>query len=67
VHNTLKKGGRGFHAFVFVIFMIPIFFTKQNMLSNQVEGEIIKQACKWDDHTIITWDYEGEDVIYFLG
>jgi hypothetical protein len=37
------------------------------MLSNQVEGKIIKQAHEWDDHTIVTWDYEGADVIYFLG
>jgi hypothetical protein len=34
-------------------------------LSNQVDGEIIEQARKWDDHTIMTWDYEGADVIYF--
>jgi len=37
------------------------------MLSNQVEGEIIKQAHKWDDHIVMTWDYESVDVIYFLG
>ncbi len=53
--------------YFFVIFVISIFFAKQNMSSNQVEREIIKQAHKWDDHTIMTWDYEGGDVIYFLG
>jgi hypothetical protein len=37
------------------------------MLSNQVEGEIIKHARKWDDHIVMTWDYESVDVIYFLG
>jgi hypothetical protein len=37
------------------------------MLNNQVEGKIIKHAHEWDDHTIVTWDYEGVDVIYFLG
>ncbi len=37
------------------------------MLSNQVEGEIIEQVHKWDDHTIVTWDYEGVNVICFLG
>ncbi len=37
------------------------------MLSNQVEGKIIEQAREWDNHTIVTWDYEGVDVIYFLG
>ncbi len=37
VHNPLKKRGRGLHAFVFVIFVIPKFFAKQNMLNNQVE------------------------------
>jgi hypothetical protein len=37
------------------------------MSSNQVEGEIIKQACKWNNHTIVTRDYEGADIIYFLG
>jgi hypothetical protein len=42
-------------------------FAKQNILSNQVEGEIIKQACKWDDHIIMTWDYESIIIIYFLG
>jgi hypothetical protein len=36
-------------------------------LSNKVEGEIIKHAHKWDNHTIMTWDYEGENIIYFLG
>jgi hypothetical protein len=35
--------------------------------SNQIEGKIIKQAHKWDDHTIVTWDYEGANVIHFLG
>jgi hypothetical protein len=39
---TLKKGGRGLNALFFVVFVNPIFFAKQNMLSNQVEGEIIK-------------------------
>jgi hypothetical protein len=29
------------------------------MSSNQTEGKIIKQACEWDDHIIMTWDYEG--------
>jgi hypothetical protein len=37
------------------------------MLSNQVEGEIIKHVHKWDDHIIMTWDYENINVIYFLG
>ncbi len=37
------------------------------MFNNQVEGGIIEQACKWDNHTIVTWDYEGANVIYFLG
>jgi hypothetical protein len=37
------------------------------MSSNQVEGEIIKQARKWDNHTIMIRDYEGVDIIYFLG
>jgi hypothetical protein len=37
------------------------------MSSNQVERKIIKQAREWDDHTIMTWDYEGGDAIYFLG
>jgi hypothetical protein len=48
--------------------VIPIFFAKLNMSSNQVEGEIIEQAQvhEWDDHTIVIWDYEGVDVIYFL-
>jgi hypothetical protein len=35
------------------------------MSSRQVEGEIIKQAHEWDDCTIMTWDYEGANVIYF--
>jgi hypothetical protein len=35
------------------------------MLSNQVEGKIIEQGSKWDDHTNVTWVYEGVDVIYF--
>jgi hypothetical protein len=34
------------------------------MLSNQVEGEIIKLTSEWDEHTIVTWVYEGVDVIY---
>jgi hypothetical protein len=47
------------------MFVISIFFAKQNMLSNQVEGKIIEQVCKWDNHTIMTWDYEEANVIYF--
>jgi hypothetical protein len=35
------------------------------MLSNQVEGEIIELVGEWDDHTIMTWVYEGANVIYF--
>ncbi len=35
------------------------------MLNNQVEGEIIEQVRKSDDHTLMNWDYEGRDVIYF--
>jgi hypothetical protein len=65
VHNTLKRVGEGIPCFCFVIFVIPIFFTKRNMLNNQVEGEIIEQASEWDDHTIVTWVYEGANVIYF--
>jgi hypothetical protein len=45
--------------------VIPIFFAKQNMLNNQVEGEIIEPIGKWDEHTIMTWVYEGANVIYF--
>jgi hypothetical protein len=37
------------------------------MLSNQVEGEIIEQVGEWNNHTIMTWVYEGVEVIYFLG
>jgi hypothetical protein len=37
------------------------------MSSNQVEEEIIEHDANWDNHTIVTWDYEGADVIYFLG
>jgi hypothetical protein len=29
------------------------------MLGNQIEGKIIKQACEWDDHIVMIWDYEG--------
>jgi hypothetical protein len=36
-------------------------------VSNQVAKEIIEQPTNWDDHTIVTWVYEGADVIYFLG
>jgi hypothetical protein len=32
------------------------------MSSNHFEGKIIKQAHEWDDHAIVTWDYEGADV-----
>jgi hypothetical protein len=35
------------------------------MSRNQVEGEIIEQAHEWDNHTIVTWDYEGTNVICF--
>jgi hypothetical protein len=35
------------------------------MSNNQVEGEIIKQASEWDNHTIVIWVYEGTYVIYF--
>jgi len=47
--------------------VIPIFFAKQNMSSNQVEEKIIEHDASWDNHTIVTWDYERADVIYFLG
>jgi hypothetical protein len=58
---------KGLHALFFVIVVIPIFFTKQNMSSNQVKGKIIKQVGEWDDHTIMAWVYEGAYVIYFPG
>ncbi len=64
--NILKKRGRGLHALVFVIFVIPTFFTKQNMLNNLVEGEIIEQVSERDDDTIVSWVYEGANVRYFL-
>jgi len=35
------------------------------MSSNQIEGKIIKHVREGDDHTIVTWDYEGANVIYF--
>ncbi len=46
------------------------------MQMNQVEEKIIEQfdsnfdskdAHAWDNHTTITWNYEGVDVIYFWG
>ncbi len=37
------------------------------MSNNQVEEEIIEHDANWDNHTIVIWDYEGADVIYFLG
>jgi len=40
--------------YFFVTFVILNLFAKRNMLSNQVEGEIIKQARKWDDHIVMT-------------
>ncbi len=51
--NTSKKGG-GTPCILKVIFVISIFFTKQNMSRNQVEGEIIQQACKRDDQWLGT-------------
>jgi hypothetical protein len=65
VHNTLKKGGEGTPCTFWVIFVIPNSFTKQNMSSYQVEGEIIELVGKWDNHTIVIWVYERENVIYF--
>jgi len=49
VRNTLQKAGRGLHALFFVIFVIPTFSTKQNMLSILVEEEIIEHAIDWDN------------------
>jgi hypothetical protein len=43
----------------FGFFVIPNFFIKKKMSNNQVEGEIIEQTKKWDDHTIMIWVYEG--------
>jgi hypothetical protein len=37
--------------------VIPNFFAKQNMSSNQV-GEIIESISEWDNQTIMTWVYE---------
>jgi len=46
------------------------------MLKNQVEEKIIEQFDSnfdyenihaWDNHTSMTWNYEGVDVIYFPG
>jgi hypothetical protein len=45
--------------------VIQIISAKQIMMSNHIEKEIIKQAHEWDDHTIVTWDYERANVIYF--
>lgn len=60
VHNISKKMGERTPCTIFCYFCNFNFFAKQNMSSNQVEREIIKQNHKWDDHTIRTWDYEGE-------
>jgi hypothetical protein len=56
---------RGLCALFFVIIVIPIFFTKQKMSSNQVKGKIIKQVGEWDNHPIMAWVYEGAYVRYF--
>jgi hypothetical protein len=45
--------------------VIPNFFAKQIMMSNQVGEKIIKQVREWDNHIIRTWDYEKANVIYF--
>ncbi len=46
VHNIFKKGDGEFHALFFIIFAISNLLAKRNMLSNQVEGEIIKHVHK---------------------
>ncbi len=28
---------------------------------------VFDDSESWDDHTIVTWDYEGKDVMYLLG
>jgi hypothetical protein len=38
----------------FFFWLIPNFFAKQNMSSNQVDEGIIEQAREWDNHTIMT-------------
>jgi hypothetical protein len=67
VINTLKRVGEGIPCIFLGYFNDSIFFTKQDISNNQVEGERIKQASEWDDHTIVTWVNEGAYVIYFLG
>ncbi len=37
------------------------------MLNNQVKGEIIEEAGKWDNHTMMTQVYDGTYVLYFQG
>jgi hypothetical protein len=65
VCNILKRVGEGIPCIFLGYFCDSNFFTKRNMLSNQVEREIIEQTSEWDDHTIVTWVYEGADAIYF--
>jgi hypothetical protein len=37
------------------------------MLNSQVDGKIIEHTSEWDDHTIVSWVYDGTYVIYFPG
>jgi len=56
--------------------IVIIFFNAQaTMSSTQNKGEKVEKANSnmvlddndiWDDYTIVTWDYERANVIYFL-
>lgn len=65
VCNIFKKGG-GILCIIFCCFCDFKFNCQTKYVEHQVEGEIIKHACEWNDHTIMTWHYESANVIYFL-
>ncbi len=60
---------------LFAITVINFFNAQATMSSSQNKGEKGERANSnmvlddndiWDDYTIVTWDYEGANVIYLL-
>ncbi len=59
-----RKGGRGVHALFFCYFCDSNFLCKAKYFV-QSSCRRDNQTCWQINHTIVTWVFEGADVIYF--
>jgi hypothetical protein len=64
---TFSRKGLGIPCIIYFCFLDFKFICKTKYVEQSSLGKDNKQACEWDDHTIMPWDYENANVIYFSG